>query len=179
MKEKLTRKDIIFYIIILLLLLGCVLGELCKTAMDDKQAKAAAEKLIGIHIKGEIKNSGYYELPYGSRIKDAIKKAGGETDKADVDSINLAQKLSDGEEIVIPLKMTDKEKASVNVAKININTATVSQLCTLHGIGVITAEKIISYRESSGGFKKAEELKKVEGLTASKYEEIKDKIFVE
>ena len=177
--KKLNRSDIIFYLIIMLLALGCVLGTIYSKTIDEKQEKAAEEKLIGIHIKGEVKNSGYYELQYGSRIKDAIKMAGGATDNADMDAINLAQKLFDGEEIVISSKMTDKEKTSINTTKININTATVSQLCTLHGIGVITAEKIINYREKNGGFKKAEELKKIEGLNASKFEDIKDKIFVE
>ena len=177
--KKLNRSNMIFYLILLFMALGCVLGSVYQKVADDKIIKAAEEKLVGIHIKGEVKNAGYYELSYGSRIKDAIKKAGGATDNADINSVNLAQKISDGEEIVIPLKMTDKAKSSLNTTKLNINTASVSQLCTLHGIGVVTAEKIIAYREKNGGFKKIEELKKIDGLNASKFENIKDKIFVE
>ena len=152
MKEKLSLKDIIFFLIIFLMVIACVAGKLYTDHRDKKETERVnAERIVGIHIKGEIKESGYYELPYGSRVKDAIEKAGGTTENADVDSVNLAQKLTDGEELIIPKVMSEEEK--VHTGKININTASESVLATLRGIGNQTAEKIIKYREEKGRFR--------------------------
>lgn len=178
MKEKLNLKDIIFFVIIFLMVVGCVAGKLYTDYKDGKEAQSIqAERIVGIHIKGEIKNSGYYELPFGSRVKDAVEKAGGTTENADIDSVNLARKLSDGEELIIPKLMTKEEKEAAG--KININTASKSLLTSLHGIGDITAEKIIEYRKEKGRFNKIEELKKVDGVSSDKFEKIKNDIVAE
>lgn len=178
MKEKLTLKDIIFFSIIFLMVIACVAGKLYADHQDKKETERInAERIVGIHIKGEIKESGYYELPYGSRVKDAVEKAGGITENADIDGVNLAEKLTDGEELIIPKVMTEKERAQS--AKININMATKAVLTTLPGIGNQTAEKIIKYREEKGRFRKIEELKNIDGITASKFETIKNDISVE
>ena len=180
MKEKLNLKDIIFFAIIFLMAIGCVAGKFYSDSKDEREAKEKnAQRIVGVHIKGEVENPGYYELSYGSRIKDAIEIADGATKEADVDSVNLAQKVADGEEIIIPKKLSSDEISKKNESRININTATVYELCSLHGVGTITAEKIIAYREKTGGFKKIEELKKVDGISASTYNDIKDKIIVE
>lgn len=160
------------------MVIACVAGKLYTDHRDKKEAERInAERIVGIHIKGEIKASGYYELPYGSRIKDAVEKAGGITENADIDGVNLAEKLTDGEEIIIPKVMSEKERAQSE--KININTASKAVLTSLPGIGNQTAEKIIKYREEEGGFRKAEELKKVDGISASKFNDIKNDICVE
>ncbi len=178
MKEKLSLKDIIFFLIIFLMVIGCVAGKLYTDYKDEKEAETInAERIVGIHIKGEIKKAGYYELPYGSRVKDAVEKAGGTLENADIDSINLAEKLSDGQELIIPKIMTKEEKEQSG--KININTASKAVLTTLYGIGNQTAEKIIEYREEKGRFRKIEELKNIDGISASKFQNIKNNICVE
>lgn len=147
---------------------------------------------IKIHITGEVKNSGLYELEEESRISDAIQKAGGITAEADLTKVNLAYPLSDGQKIIIPsIKQENNgnyitedsgeniiEETNTQNTKININTATISELTTLPGIGESTAEKIKNYREENGKFKNIEDLKNVSGIGESKYNQLKDYIKV-
>ena len=139
-------------------------------------AKTDEKKIVGIDIKGEVVAPGYYELEYESRVKDAIKVAGGETENADLSGINLAMKLADGEEIIIPAKTKGEKSHS---EKININTADMYTLCKLDGIGEATASDIIEYRNEKGGFKNITDLKKIKGIGVKKFNKIKDKITVE
>lgn len=142
---------------------------------------------IKIHITGEVKNSGIYELDEGSRIFDIIEKAGGITPEADLSKVNLAYQISDGQKIIIP---SIKQEASGNYiiensgenvvqeekdskdSKININTASVSELIALPGVGKSTAEKIINYRNQNGKFKNIEDIKNVSGIGESKYNQL-------
>ncbi|MBQ7718524.1 MAG: ComEA family DNA-binding protein [Clostridia bacterium] len=128
---------------------------------------------IYIHIKGAVKNTGLYRLPRASRVNDAIEAAGGFTDDAASDMVNLAAFLEDGSEIIIP-----SYSDNINDARININTAGKEQLMKLDGIGEGLAERIIEYREKNGAFLSSEEIKKVSGISDSKYETISDKIKV-
>ena len=160
------------------------------------------EETIVVHITGEIKKEGVIYLEKGSRIIDAIKKAGGATKQADLSQVNLAYELQDGQKIYIPNKneeiteyivdgkMSDtgsnknSEKSSIegnsnyeNV-KININTATLAELDNLPGIGPAIAQKIIEYREEDGGFNSIEDLQNVKGIGQAKYEDIKERVTV-
>lgn len=146
-------------------------------AIFMKNNNASEErKIVGIHIKGEVSAPGYYELEYGSRVKDAILAAGSETKDAELSEINLAMNLSDGEEIVIPKKSDSKTSNNSNL--ININTADMYRLCKLDGIGESIAADIIDYRAKNGIFKTVNDLKKVKGIGSSKFNAIKDKITV-
>ena len=137
---------------------------------------------IKIHILGEVNYNGILELEEGSRIDDAIKKAGGITDQADITKINLAYKLSDGQKLYIP-SITDEETEYILEnekieEKININTATQTELETLPGVGPSLALKILNYRKENGKFKTIEEIQNVSGVGENKYEEIKEKITI-
>lgn len=162
-----------------------------------------SEKII-VHIDGEVNNPGVYELQKEARIDDAIEVAGGLTASADLNEVNLAYKISDGVKISIPKKdevkvikkssvvnktkkvvssttagVTKSEEVSSSSresGKINLNTATLSQLDTLTGIGPATAQKIIDYREVNGGFNSVDELKLVNGIGEAKFNKIKDSI---
>ena len=147
--------------------------------------------LIKVHITGEVVNEGMIELKEGDRIDDAIKKAGGITDKADLSKVNLAYELLDGQKVYIPSINDNKEEylfidAGENVledenvqnGKININTADSSLLQTINGVGESLAGKIIDYREKNGKFKNIEDLKNVSGVGDKKFEDLKDKIIV-
>ena len=151
---------------------------------------------IAVHITGEVKKQGIIYLEKGSRVADAIKKAGGETKDADLSQINLAYILQDGQKIYIPNKnekisqyITEKsgnndteENTTSNSnkedKKVNINTANQSELDQLQGIGPSIAQKIIEYREENGNFKNIQELQNVKGIGNAKYEEIKDNVTV-
>lgn len=173
-----------------------------------EQEKVDITKKIMVYITGEVKNPGIYELEENSRIKDVIEKAGGLKETADITDINLATILQDEDKITIPSKEENKQEKqntekiqsnkqsktteksqnttsiSTNVTeknqntKVNINTATQTELETLPGIGPSIASKIVSYRKENGKFKSIEEIKKVSGIGESKYANIKELIKV-
>lgn len=143
---------------------------------------------IYIDVAGEVVNPGLYELDEGSRINDAINIAGGVTETACLNDVNLAYILSDGIKITIPKKSKDLSYtktpviftgASINGEQlININTATIEELCKLEGVGESTAKKIINFRNEKGGFKSKEELKNVAGIGETKYNSLKNDITI-
>ena len=151
---------------------------------------------IYIHITGEVKKPGVIELNSGDRVIDAIEKAGGETKQADLSQVNLAYKVEDGQKIYIPNK---NEKISEYIwsgngnnngdsnlnnreqkegKKVNINTASQSELDGLPGIGPALAQRIIDFREENGEFKSIEDIQNVKGIGEAKFEEIKENICV-
>lgn len=143
-------------------------------------------KMIMVHIVGQVKNPGVINIIEGSRLIEAIEELGGATEDADLDYVNLAQKLRDEEKIYIPKKgEINKENIIANVNNstqiknddiININTASLEQLKTLSGIGDVIAGNIIEYRESNGGFKSKDEIKEVNRIGDKIYNDIKEKI---
>ena len=157
---------------------------------NDTEMEEIKEK-IKIHIAGAVNKEGLYELEEEQRIADAIEIAGGLKNDADLSDINLASKLEDGMKIYIPT-VNETTNENINTEntyatqnsntqekatdKININTASESELDTLRGIGPSTALKIIKYREENGKFKSIEDIKEVSGIGESKYEQIKDLI---
>ena len=158
---------------------------------------------IFVHIDGYINNPGVYEIKENDRIKTLIDKAGGFREGYSIKNINLAAKLSDGDKIYIPSVSeeknsennnnininssgkgqnvkTDRNNVSVmkNNSKININTANISELKQITGIGESTANKIIDYRENVRKFKKIEDIKEVKGIGDAKYESLKNMITI-
>ena len=123
------------------------------------------EQFLYVHIVGEIKTPGMYQLPLGARLVDAVFAAGGLTADADNSSVNLARELSDGEQIVV-FKVGEIAEAggSAPGGLISINRATAEQLEELPGIGPALSSRIIAYREANGGFKTKEDLLNVSGI---------------
>ena len=148
---------------------------------SSEKVEKTVDNLV-VYIAGEVNNPGVYELKEGDRVNDLIKASGGITDQANLDSINLARKVTDGEKIYIPKEGEEvqEEKISVNnmSGKIDINTANITELQMLDGIGSATAKKIVEYREKNGRFSSIEDIKKVGGIGESKYNSIKEKICV-
>lgn len=155
------------------------------SASGDAQEEAAVP-VIAIHVSGAVLNPGVYELPEGSRANDAIEAAGGASEDAVPDALNLARVLSDGEQIIVPTVEEQERLEEAAVAgqtldaggKVNINTATVEQLDSLPGVGESTAKKIIADREENGPFGSPEDLKRVSGIGDKKYEDLADLITV-
>ena len=150
-----------------------------------------------IHIAGAVKNPGVYQLKPTDRIVDAVKIAGGATEEANLDLINLAALLGDGQKIIVPYKTYSETGEEINAntyshvasayssspvsnsAKININTANATMLQTLSGIGPVLSERIIEYRNQNGLFGVIDDIKDVFGIGEKKFEGIKDLICVQ
>lgn len=143
---------------------------------------------VTVHVCGAVKNSGVYSLEEGSRIADAIKKAGGFSDEADETYLNLALRVSDGSKIYVPtidesasmpeLNSSGEGAADSNSRLVNINTADENTLKTIAGIGDSRARDIINYREMHGEFKTVEDIMKVKGIKKKLFDRIKDLITV-
>lgn len=143
---------------------------------------------IGVYVTGEIVNPGVYYLNEGSRLYQLIDIAGGLSDTADINKLNLAQSLKDSDKIDIPKKENKSEEEISNNNnerdldlynnKVNINVATKEELMGLSGIGASTADKIIKYREKNT-FTYIEDIMDVPGIGESKFNNIKDSISVD
>ena len=133
-------------------------------------------KLI-INVAGKVKSPGVYQLPPGSRVIDAIEAAGNHLKGVDISDINLARLLIDGEQILVGGNRLQSSKSVTRKITVDnpldINRATLAQLDTLPGIGPVTAQRIIDYRNKVGRINALDELKKISGLGGAKFEEIK------
>ena len=169
-------------------------------ALDITENNPAIQKEIPsviIHIAGAVKTPGVYQLKSTSRIVDAVKIAGGENEEANLDLINLAALLKDGQKIIVPYKTYSETGEEINVntynnttsiyssssasisAKININTDNANILQTLPGIGPVLSERIIEYRNQNGLFGVIDDIKNVSGIAEKKFEGIKELICVQ
>ena len=135
------------------------------------RAKPAAAKLLVVDVAGAVRHAGLYRLRSGSRIDDAIAAAGGPTAKAQLDSVNLAAPIADGEQIVVPgrgavgsVGASAPAAGSSPSAPLDLNSATLEQLESLPGIGPVTAQKILDYRDAHGAFHSVAELEGVPGI---------------
>ena len=155
---------------------------------DDKNQKEEVmdQDLITVDVKGAVKTPGIYDLPVGSRINDAVQKAGGLTDNADSKSINLAQKISDESLVYVPTKGEDTSQATQSNAsnskenkKVNLNKASLEELKQVKGLGAKRAQDIIDHRDSNGKFKSVDDLKKISGFGAKTIEKLKDYVTVD
>lgn len=160
--------------------------------LEQPTYAAIEEKsMIMVDVAGAVINPSVVALPEGSRIFEAVKKAGGLTEQADTRSTNQAEILVDGQKIYIPTKQELSEeygKADISVfsgqekalrpSLININTADSETLQQLSGVGPATAEKIIDYRNQNGKFSSIEEIKNVSGIGDKTFEKFKNKITV-
>ncbi|MFW5670306.1 MAG: helix-hairpin-helix domain-containing protein [Acetivibrio ethanolgignens] len=140
---------------------------------EEKPEKAAEQQRICVHVCGEVKKPGMYYMAPESRVNDAIEAAGGFTEIAREDSVNLARSLQDGEQLYV--HSADEE---VSDGRININMASKEQLMQLPGIGEAKAEAIVAYRNHHGSFMAVEDLLKIEGIKDGVLEKIKDKITI-
>ncbi|HEY6691496.1 MAG TPA: ComEA family DNA-binding protein [Solirubrobacteraceae bacterium] len=121
-----------------------------------------------VHVAGAVRRPGVYRLRAGSRVDDAVGRAGGAKPRADLTQVNLAAKVEDGRQIVVPRRVAGAAAGGTAEAPpgvpLNLNTATLEQLDELPGVGPATAQKILDYREEHGGFGSVEELGQVPGI---------------
>lgn len=149
-----------------------------------------AGKMV-VHVTGAVRREGVYKLRFGDRVIDALELAGGAKPNANLSSINLAEKVKDGQKIVVPKR---PERAALvrgsgnlgigglgtssSARKVNINVADVKELCRVKGIGPSTAKRIVEHRTANGPFSKIEDIMKVKGIGKGKFGKIKDQIII-
>lgn len=161
-----------------------------KDSVSEKEEKEepVEKDLITVDVKGAVKSPGIYDLPVGSRVNDAVQKAGGLTEQADSKSLNLAQKVSDEALVYVPTKGEEAasqqtgsgtDSSTSKAKKVNLNKASLEELKQVKGLGGKRAQDIIDHRETNGKFKSVDELKKVSGIGAKTIEKLKDYVTVD
>ena len=162
------------------------------TVQDNQTVPASGESAavresagtVFVDVSGCVKHPGVYEVTSTSRVFEVIEKAGGVTKDADTSSINQAEPVTDGQKINVPDKKSGSPVQGSSAAaeqqspdgKVNINTADSEELQKIPGVGPVTAENIISYRESNGSFKSIDDIKNVSGIGEKTFEKMKSTI---
>jgi competence protein ComEA len=181
--------------VVLAVLLG--LHQLGRGAPDTAAAPRAAPIRLGgdggsggrviVHVAGAVARPGVYKLPAGSRADDAVQRAGGATRRAELGGLNLAAKLEDGRQVLVPERPRPGRAVAASASAgaapadgqpLNLNTATFEQLDTLDGVGPATAQKILDFREQHGGFGSVEDLGQIPGIGEKRLAALREKVTV-
>jgi competence protein ComEA len=138
---------------------------------------ASTQKLV-VHVVGAVRHAGLLRLPDGSRVADAVARAGGPTRHADLSAVNLAAPLVDGQQVVVPRRQPPGSAvdagAPASGSKVSLAVATVEQLDELPGVGPVTAQKIVDWRTTHGPFRSVDDLDEVPGIGPAKIEQLRD-----
>ena len=147
---------------------------------------SAAARSAVVDVAGAVRRPGVYELSAGARVLDAVRRAGGARHGADLAAINLAARLVDGQQVVVPARAAAAAAAvatgagvgspAASSAPISLGTATLDQLETLDGVGPATAQKIVTYRTQHGGFRSVDDLAEVPGIGPRKLAAIRPRV---
>jgi competence protein ComEA len=165
-------------LLVVLVLAGrFVLGAGAASSGGDGAAEVVAQPLraeaappVVVHVVGAVRVPGLYRLARGKRVADAVERAGGATGKADLALINLAAPVADGQQVVVPARAPPGAAAGEDggggaaAGPVHLNTATLEQLDQLPGVGPVTAQKILDYREKHGAFSSLRELDAIPGI---------------
>ncbi len=134
-----------------------------------------------VHVVGAVRHPGLYRLRDGSRVADAVARAGGATRKAELELVNLAAPVADGTQIVVPRRVAAASGSLVTggasetpAGPVHLNTATVEQLDGLPGVGPVTAQKIVDYRQKNGAFSSVDDLDAIPGIGSKRLEQLRE-----
>ena len=158
-------------------------GGVARAAPGASVELEAGDGDLVVHVAGAVAEPGVYRLPGGSRVTDAVERAGGPTRSAAPDAINLAAKLADGQQVIVPSKVPGAGSATATAGTDpavdgpnSLGTATAEQLDTIEGIGPITAEDIIRFRDDHGGLSSVDELDQISGIGPATMEALRDRL---
>ena len=152
------------------------------TAAPAGALSAEARPRLVVHVVGAVRRPGLYRLTDGARIADALRRAGGATRRADLSLVNLAAPVSDGTQVVVPRRAPPVPEGAVEGSPgaastsgpVHLNTATIEQLDELPGVGPVTAQKIIDYREQHGAFSSVDDLDAIPGIGPARLEQLRE-----
>ena len=146
----------------------------------DGEIEAVAPARLVVHVVGAVRRPGLYRLAHGARIADAVRRAGGATRRADLSLVNLAAQVSDGTQVVVPRRAVEAaapsgegDAAAPASGPVHLNTATLEQLDALPGVGPVTAQKILDYRQQHGAFSSIEDLDAIPGIGSARLEQLR------
>jgi len=141
----------------------------------DRPPQGVATGDVVVHVAGAVRSPGVYRLPAGSRVIDAVERAGGTIPSAAPDSLNLAARLADGQQVVVPARVGVASSSTAGGdGPISLGTATAQELDSIEGIGPVTARLIIDYRDSKGGLSSIEELDRISGIGPATMSALRD-----
>lgn len=153
-------------------------------AVAAASVRAEASPRLVVHVVGAVRRPGLYRLPGRSRTADAVERAGGATAAADLSLVNLAAPVSDGTQVVVPTRAPPAGAGAPSAAPgqageaaqgpVHLNTATLEQLDALPGVGPVTAQKILDYREKHGAFSSLDDLDAIPGIGPARLEQLRE-----
>lgn len=154
-------------------------AETLVVAEVGEAAPAPKPSQIVVHVVGAVRNPGLYRLDEGGRVADAVALAGGAGEKADLAAVNLAATLVDGTQVIVPRVgasgMAGAAAPPVGASgPLRLNTATAEQLDALPGVGPVTAQRILQYREQNGPFRSVDDLDAVPGIGPARLEQLRE-----
>jgi competence protein ComEA len=154
------------------------------TARAQVSAAAPSSAKLVISVVGHVRAPGLITVPSGARVDDALRAAGGADPGTDLTGLNLARKLTDGEQLAVGITVAAAPApagpagAGAAPGKVDLNSATPEQLDTLPGVGEITAKRIVDWRTQHGGFSSVEQLRDVDGIGESKFDKLREQVSV-
>ena len=191
---ELSRTQVVVYgaIVVALLLVGvrsiraepssepAFVGELTEESASGSFKIAGQSSDVVVHVAGAVERPGVYRLPVGSRVDDAVRRAGGAAAKAALEAVNLAARLADGQQVVVPERgpagAVSTAAGGETEGPISLGIATVEQLDTIDGIGPVTAQDIVAFRDQHGGLASVEQLDQISGIGPATMESLRARL---
>jgi competence protein ComEA len=169
-------------VLLVLVVAGRVLSRPARSVVPPPVRVSAAAShapatMLFVNVVGAVRRPGLYRLKDGSRVADAVSRAGGPTPKAEIELVNLAARIADGEQIVVPRRGLANPSATASggagaAGPVHLNSATLEQLDALPGVGPVTAQKILDYRQQHGAFGSVDELDAISGIGPARLEQL-------
>lgn len=182
----LDRRNIVIGVLVLLVVLALAGRTLLRSDRPTVpppvrvavSTQSAATASLFVHVVGAVRRPGLYRLPDGARVADALRRAGGTTRRAQLELVNLAARIADGEQIVVPRRgavvaVPPGGSPAAPSGPVHLNNATLEQLDSLPGVGPVTAQKILDYRQEHGTFGSVDELDAIPGIGPARLEELR------